>query len=624
MTDILFDCEANGLLDSVTKAHCICTVNITTGERVQYGPRHIDHALTHLDAADRLIGHNILRYDLPMLWKVYRWAPKPWVVLRDTKVIARLKHPDIKDQDFREGRLPTEYRGKHSIGAWGYRLGLPKLHEDISDWSQWTADMQERCAGDVETNLRLWAHLDADNYSQIAIELEQRVDLLCERIETAGVPFDTAAAAALQADLLGRREALERDLVQQFGSWEELKNPPPKRATTKKTKTVTFNPQSRQHIEKVMRDLGWTPTEFTPSGQAKIDEPVVDMLSRQFPEAAGLAELTMINKRLGQLVEGDQALLKNVGADEKIHGAINPMGTATSRASHFRPNLAQVPSGKKPYGDRFRRCFRVPEPMVLVGADMSGLEGRGLAHYLAAIDGGAYWNYLNTGDPHWDTACALGVAQGSRDKSNPIHVIVREGAKRAYYAFIYGALENMMGSIIMDICADVRKAGDDSLWFQFFGNSKDPKSDKKLWKVGEAARRRLIASIPGLDTLLNLVGQQVEKFGAIKGLDGRIIPVRAKHSALNFLIQSAGAILCKKWGVEAELQFEQRYGWQWDMDFQFVLWVHDEYQVACRKEIADEVGKILVQEAKAAGEFYKFRIPLDSSYSVGQSWEDTH
>jgi DNA polymerase I-like protein with 3'-5' exonuclease and polymerase domains len=160
------------------------------------------------------------------------------------------------------------------------------------------------------------------------------------------------------------------------------------------------------------------------------------------------------------------------------------------------------------------------------------------------------------------------------------------------------------------------------LYQKFFGTG--AVNEKSLRRVGKKVRDSFATRIPGYAKLLEDVGKLVEKYGKLPGLDGRVIPSRAEHSALNFLIQSAGAIICKRWLCDAFDDLSSRYKHGWDGDFVFILWVHDEIQVACREEIAEEVGEALVRHARAAGEPYGFRVPLDSKYSVGLTWADTH
>jgi DNA polymerase-1 len=174
---LVFDIEGNGLLDTVTTIHCIEAVDPDTRECLSFGPDRIAEGLAALDTADLLIAHFGEGYDFRALEQVHGYRI-PILKRRDTVVISRLMFPNIKEADkalVRQGRLPGKLSGKHSIEAWGMRLGRPKLHTDIEDWSVWTPQMQERCAGDAMTNVDIWHHLKVDEYPQAPIELEHRV-----------------------------------------------------------------------------------------------------------------------------------------------------------------------------------------------------------------------------------------------------------------------------------------------------------------------------------------------------------------------------------------------------------------------------------------------------------------
>ena len=303
------------------------------------------------------------------------------------------------------------------------------------------------------------------------------------------------------------------------------------------------------------------------------------------------------------------------------------MGTITGRAAHYSPNLAQVPSAKKPYGSNFRGLFRMPAGFKLVGADMQGLELRGLAHYLSYFDGGTYGKTLLEGDPHWATVIALGLLPvgTERDKHNQLHIILREDCAKVFvYATVYGAGDIKAGVIIHEALLNARNnAGQEGadIYNEFFGDDLAP-SEATLKAVGGKARRRFSEGIDGYKALQKQLAQRVAERGAVKGLDGRLIPLRKEYAALNTLIQNAGAILCKQWGCNAYDMLSEL--WVPGKDFFFCAWVHDEYQVACREEIANDVGAILVREAQHAGEPYGFRLRLDSEYTIGDSWADTH
>lgn len=636
----------------MTKVHCVGAVDVDTGQRFVWGPGEIPQALEtlHKNGA-MLIGHNIMRYDLPVLYKLHRFVPYSDTEIRDTLVMARVTFPNVRETDgdlVASGRLPKQgsdgkpLLGKHSLEAWGYRLGERKAHFE-GPWAEWTQTMQDYMVQDVTTNYALFRHLEKQKVSESALDLEHRMAKLCDIIEVNGCPFDVEAAAALQADLAGKKAAAEEKLKQQFGFWLAPDKPSQLVFTPKvnnaargyvkgqalcKLKRVDFNPGSRDHIIRVLTKRRWKPSEFTDAGKAQINEVVVAGLLGQYPELDGLADYLTIDKRLQQLHAGDQAWLRHVDPKGYIHGVVNPMGTITSRASHFNPNLGQVPSAKKPYGTECRRLFRVLKPFVMLGADQEGLELRGFAHYLAKHDGGAYAKVVLEGDPHWVNAQAMGLVgrKEVRDKHNPLHTVIREsGSKRTIYAVIYGSGMEKTGRIIYGCLSDAaRTCGDDgrALFREWFGNG-DP-TPAKLKKVGGKVRNNLINGIDGFAEFKKRVAFQVTKYGWVPGLDKRRVPVRSEHSAVNFMIQSCGAIICKRWGCDAFDELSATFDIGWQGQVVPILWVHDEYQFAVKEGYEQEVGEIVVKHARAAGEPYGFRVPLDSKYSVGQSWADTH
>jgi DNA polymerase-1 len=418
-----------------------------------------------------------------------------------------------------------------------------------------------------------------------------------------------------------------------------------------KLKLVEFNPGSNDHLAKVLIEQGWKPTKFTEGGKPA-DGRRGDRKHREPVSRDG---------RAGHAADGQQAIVatrwwassKYPLIDSRneetgcIHGVINPMGTITSRAAHMFPNLGQVPSAKKPYGKSFRALFTKHTPTVyrgsafptmvgkvlpwkFLGADQEGLELRGLAHYLHPLDGGTYAKTVIAGDPHWLHAVVMGLAEGDRDKHNALHTVVREdGSKRFIYAYIYGCGDEMAGSIIYEALLNARRTcGEpgEAVYQKFFGDGHVGES--KLKSVGKKVRNAFRTRIDGFGKLQDKLSEQVTKRKRVIGLDGRIIPIRSEHSALNFMIQSAGAIVCKEWVASAFEELEAKYGYNWDDpwsgDFVFVLWVHDEVQLCVREGLEEEIGNIIVACAQKAGLPYGFRVQLDSKAVSGDSWKDTH
>jgi hypothetical protein len=263
---------------------------------------------------------------------------------------------------------------------------------------------------------------------------------------------------------------------------------------------------------------------------------------------------------------------------------------------------------------------------------MSGLELRGLAHYLAPLDGGKYMETVVAGDIHWTNAVAMGLASGERDKDSLLHKIIRDdGSKTFIYAYVYGAGAEKCGEIIFDCAIKAKRdCGEEgeALYNKLFIDRKG--EQRTLKDVGAQVRNKFTKSIEGFSALKDRIAGQhawctnTRQLPWVYGLDERKIPIRSEHSALNFLIQSCGAILCKRWVCDVYEDLCSKYTWGWDGDFVMALWVHDEIQIICREGLEEEIGAIVVKHARAAGEHYGFRGPLDSKAKPGQSWQDTH
>lgn len=499
-------------------------------------------------------------------------------------------HPQVKLEDYKRINFEPKLIGSHSLRAWGLRLGEHK-GDYAGPWDTWSPEMHSYMEQDVRTNFRLLTHLKPWDYPPVPLALEHRVAEICNLMHEEGWTFDKTKAAKLYVDLVKRKDQLEQELIAKFGQWETPdKVLIPKRDNKKlgytagvpvtKMKTVVFNPGSRVHIEKKLKEAGWQPTEFTDSGRAKLDESVLERI--ELPEARQLVEYLLIQKRLGQVGDGDFGWLKLVQTDGRIHGTINSCGTITGRATHNSPNVSQVPSNRATYGKECRSCFTVPQGWKLVGADMAGLELRTFANRLSAYDEGAYAKALIEGDIHTHNQRTAGLE--SRDQ-----------AKTFIYALLYGAGDQKIGSIVG-------------------GNA----------SKGAKLRHRFMSELPAYAKLKAIVDKSSTK-GYINALDGRPLQIRSQHSALNTLLQGDGAILCKQWLVSFyDHMVAHGYTHGYTGDFVICGWIHDEIQVACPEHLSDTVGNALVTCARRAGEAFGFSVPLDSSYTIGNNWSETH
>ena len=605
MYEIVFDIETNAITDwdnlsDLKVIHCLALkVNHSTTELYSDsfdGSNKIKDGIRKLELSDRLIGHNIKRFDIPAIKKLYPDADFSGCHVIDTFLAGKIGHPDVLNEDYQSQNIPKDLWGRHSLEAWGLRLGCKK--DDFgkeTDWSVFTPEMGEYCKQDVDVNSNLWMHLK-EFFSGDAYRVEDAFDTIIRAQESHGVYFDEQAAQGLHAELVGEKSSIERELKKVFPAGETPMKKPQyyyhpateDRYNTKgsaptairkelvagppKVKVTPFNPGSRVQIAEGLKKLhGWKPKEFTADGRAKVDESVLTSLD--YPEAETLCRYLTVSKRLGQLSDGKEAWLRVV-RDGKIHGRVNTIGTVSSRCTHSKPNLAQVPSVGAPWGTECRALFGPKAGYVLVGCDMSGLELRCLAHYLARYDKGEYASVIEQGDIHQFNADKMGVK--------------RSTGKGIMYATLYGAGDLKIGSLVG-------------------GGKKD----------GKELRAMLEKGIPALKRLKNAIKKHLEKQNWLPAIDGRRLPIRSEHSALNLLLQSAGSILMKR----ATVLMNDKFG---SMDVQQLMHIHDEVQLQAKEGEADYVGQLAVHAMRESGEHYDFRCKITGEYKIGRNWADTH
>jgi DNA polymerase-1 len=695
MTTYVSDIESDGLLDTITKVHCLVLRDADTNEVFdfsdeKYGPGSIEKGIRMLMDADCIVFHNGIKFDVPALQKLYPWFEPRWIVteddvrngvgVRDTLTYSRLIWSDISNGDekrVRVGQMPGKLTGSHGLEAWGYRLKLNKGDyskqreaearalgmteaRDIFEftWGAWNQEMHDYCILDTEVTLALWKLIQRKAYSTQAIWLEHRFAYILAMQERYGFGFDREAAAKLYSTLVARRLELKDELAAVFpGRFEPVETKAFKRTVkrwvacsdgaqtriNKKAGTyergfysredegseftriewVEFNPGSRMHIAKRLQEKGWKPIEFTDGGQPKIDETILDGLI--YPEAALLSEHFLVGKRIGQLAEGDQAWLR-LEVQGVIHGSVNTNGAVTGRCTHSNPNIAQCPKVGSPYGAECRSLFRARLGR-LVGADLAGLELRCLAHFMARYDNGEYGRILLEGDIHWANVVALGLTSEPRDDTQLIHKLFRNAAKTFIYAFLYGAGDLKIGATIYElVIIAARKAGYEGwadLQEKFFGTrSAEGPDEAALTKGGKKLKQTFMRKTPALKALKEAVTAAAQK-GTIKGMDGRILAIRSPHAALNTLLQSAGALIAKLATVLAYDDLCTR-GYFFGRDWALVAHVHDEMQADTKKELADEIGNVLVEGMREAGRVFGFRLPVDGEFKTGANWCETH
>ena len=496
--------------------------------------------------------HNGIGFDVPVLNRLWGVAFDKGSVV-DTLVLSRLSDPSRS--------------GGHSLRNWGNTLGFAK--GDHSDWTRLTPDMIDYCMRDTEVTQAVHEALqkELEGFSEESIKLEHEVQWVIQQQERNGWLLDQRLAFSLCGTFKEKMNDIETKLQEVFPPiveerWSE------KTGKRLKDKVTVFNPGSRQQVAERLEAKGAVWSELTPSGRPQVDERTLEE-NKHIPEALYVLEYLLLQKRYAQV----SSWLEHVQDDGRVHGRVTSNGAVTGRMTHQTPNMAQVPAGYSQYGKECRQCWTVPPGKKLVGFDASGLELRMLAHYM---DDEEFTNVLLTEDIHTRNQVAAGLD-------------TRPQAKTFIYAFLYGAGDAKIGSIVGGTASH-----------------------------GAKLKQRFLSNTPALESLRERVGRASQR-GHLIGLDGRKLWVRSEHSALNTLLQAAGAIVMKK-----ALVILDDYAKQWNIDYKFVGNIHDEVQTEVAEAQAEKFGWLAVECLKAAGLYYNLRCPLDGEYQVGTTWSETH
>jgi len=599
MSRAFFDIETNGLRPD--RVHCICAM-LDNGESTVYnfiGGNTYGNFRDWLasEDVDTLIGHNIINFDVPILRRLsgFRWD----FDLRDTLVLSRLSNPSLE--------------GGHSLRSWGERLGNYK-GDYQGGWEEYNHEMLEYCKQDVRVTKALYKHLD-EQENTASSEIEHKTADIIRKQTDNGMLLNEKRAYELLAEMKEKVLDIEDEVHKRFEPlpvWIPLNYPDGK--TKNKDGSISkryqaqldrgaswqhigertgagetqwgyyeypeFNLGSRQQIAKYLQHFGWKPKAFTDKGNVIVDEKVLKSVN--IPEAQLIVDYLTLTKRIAMVKSWVEAIDDDTG---RIHGSVNPCGAVTGRMTHSKPNCAQVPATrfdkdgnilwgfKGGYGADCRDLWIVPDGYSLVGCDASGLELRMLAHYM---DDHKYTEEVVSGDIHTANQKLAGL-------------YTRDQAKTFIYAFLYGAGDVKIGQVV--------------------GGGA---------KRGRELKKNFLDNTPALKKLREKVRKSSKK-GWVLGLDGRKLHIRSEHSALNTLLQSAGAVIMKK-----ALVLLDTYATQYKIDYKFVLNVHDEFQCEVREDQADFFGGLAVGSIVQAGEAFNLNCPLDGQYKVGRTWQQTH
>ena len=551
----ILDIETNGSLDDATNVHCIVAYDIDGKKPYVFkGDECRVRFPNFARNVSQFIMHNGLSFDAPMLNKLCGTKIKDNSIL-DTLILSQLFNP-MRD-------------GGHSLESWGERFELPK--GSIENFDYYTEDMLEYCKQDVNITYKLYNYLkeEGSKFSKRSIDLEHRIRKIINDQENFGFYLDIPYATTFMASLQDRSQNIYNQLQEVFPPIVTTGRVHKRSGKPLKDIIEPFNPASRKQIGERLMELGWEPTKKTDKGNVIVDEDVLSTIDMD--EAKLISEYLLLQKRHTQIASWVEA----VKTDGRVHGRVLTLRTVTGRMAHTSPNMAQVPAVYSPFGKECRSCWTVqnPETHSLVGTDASGLELRGLAHFM---DDQNFVNEILNGDVHTANQKMAGLQN-------------RDQAKTFIYALMYGAGAAKIGLIVG-------------------GNS----------KTGENLISKFMRNMPKFNLLKKKLTEASES-GMIRGLDGRLLHIRSSHASLNTLIQGSGAVICKQWLVQMIDKIQES-----GVDAKLVASVHDEYQFEVANDDTEKFGEITNTAIKEVEDIYDLKCPLDSEFKIGKNWAETH
>lgn len=606
---LVYDIETDGL--QASKIHCIVAYNLDTDYIYKYADAegyhgNIQDGVNLLAGAELLVGHNIIGFDNRVVDDLYNTS---------------LNEKRVYDTWVMSQTLRYKRSHRHGLAGWGEHLGNKKI--DFDEWEKFTPEMMKYCVQDVKVNVDIYKRL-LDEYTKIysknpkikeGLQIEHDTAKFNAAVRTKGWNFDIVKAIESQKQMQDRMKMIEDKVHPLLGTRivfidKEPKTPKYKKDgtynantcriltehlgyTVKPTDTHVMAPgtefrRSREEqitlgsmelVKEWLLNNGWKPDEYQ---KKKIGfewvttgpKLTTTSLQKQGPIGTMIDEYYTIRNREAVIRGWIESL-----RDNRLHGNMWTIGTPTFRCRH--EVIVNLPAVTASWGKALRELLIADDGHVIVGADSSGNQLRGLCHY---VSNPSFTREVIYGDQHQRNAESLGC-------SRPL-------AKNYLYAYLFGAGDAKLGQVL---------------------------TGKANASVGKASRVKFAKGIKGLEELRNKLSKTWKNTSYSQGdgwfpaLDGRPVFCPSEHQALNYLLQSAEGITCK-----AALSYSMKKIKEEGLRAEPRLFYHDEIAYQSHPDDAERVGEILQQSFKEAPKLFDVECMDGGDYVIGKDYSDVH
>jgi hypothetical protein len=613
----VFDIETNGLLDVLDKIHVLSWS--TDGKEVHH-THDYDEMRKFFKETEVLVGHNIIRFDIPAVEKVLGIKVKARLI--DTLALSWYLNHD---------------RLKHGLEGYGVEYGVPK--PVVTDWNSLTPeDYAHRCIEDVKINSRLWRDLDIKlnrlypeqqdkdrlidyltfkmdcareqealrwkldvdrtqkAYDEIMLLKEEKVEQLSH-----AMPKHILTRVATQPKVMRKKDG---ELSSHGEKWVELckeyKQPITTQSFVIKVGEELGNPNSSDQVKDWLYSLGWKPRTYKFVRDKKTGE------ERQIEQVRNDGELCESVKELNEvdpavdLLDGLTVLTHRAGILKSFLECVSPDGylkaeiaglTNTLRFKHSKP-LVNLPSVDKPYGDVIRGVLTCPEGYVLCGSDVVSLEDTTKRHYMKPLDPDYVEEMSREGfDPHLDLCKFAGeITQDDIDAYNRGEKPELKKVRKAYKVVNYSSLYGVGASkLARNTGLSVKEAKSmlDAFW-------------SRNWSVEAVAKSLRVRELFGSMWLYN----PVSHFW---------YALRSDKDRFSTLNQGTGVFCFDTW--LAHCSVKGVYG---------TYQAHDEVVVVCEKTQKDYVEKVLKDAMEKTNEKLKLNVTVEIDVKWGNTYAEVH